>query len=181
VTLGPAPRTEPHRAVDPRAGASFDLDDVYRRFGAVVHGIALAYVGPGDADDVVQDVFLRAATRLGTLRDPAALPGWLCALARNAALDRLRDRKRRRAVPVEPDMATAHADPAGDAALRARVLALLGTLPETLREALVLRLVEGLSGPEIAVLTGATPGAVRVTLHRGMALLRPLLEKEGWR
>jgi RNA polymerase sigma-70 factor (ECF subfamily) len=44
----------------------------------------------------------------------------------------------------------------------------------------VLRLVLGLDGPTIATLTGHTPGSVRVHLHRGLALLRPLLEKEGW-
>ena len=44
-----------------------------------------------------------------------------------------------------------------------------------------LRLVEGLSGPEIAARTGLTHGSVRVNLHRGMSLLRPLLAAEGWR
>ena len=48
-------------------------------------------------------------------------------------------------------------------------------LPEAYRETLVLRLVEGLSGPEIASLTGMTPESVRVNLHRGMARLRDAL------
>ena len=45
-------------------------------------------------------------------------------------------------------------------------------LPEAYRETLILRLVEGMSGPEIAVLTGLTPQSVRVNLHRGMVKLR---------
>jgi len=48
-------------------------------------------------------------------------------------------------------------------------------LPEAYRETLILRLVEGLSGPEIAQLTGLTPQSVRVNLHRGMGRLRDAL------
>ena len=47
------------------------------------------------------------------------------------------------------------------------------------RETLVLRLVEGMTGPEIAERTGLTHGSVRVNLHRGMQLLRPLLQEAG--
>ena len=49
---------------------------------------------------------------------------------------------------------------------------LIRALPEAYREPLMLRLVEGMSGPEIAERTGLTPGSVRVNLHRGIALLR---------
>ena len=182
VLHGPVPRSEPLPAPSgARAGVTFDLDEMYRRFAAVVHGIALARVGPDEADDVTQEVFLKVAARLGTLRDPAAFPGWICALARNASLDRLRARKRRRAGHVEPERLPARPAPTDDHELRLRVLALLERLPEGSREVLVLRLVEGLDGPEIAARTGATPGAVRVALHRGFSLLRPMLEKEGWR
>ena len=48
-------------------------------------------------------------------------------------------------------------------------------LPEAYRETLVLRLVEGMTGPEIAARTGMTPASVRVNLHRGMKLLREKL------
>ena len=49
-------------------------------------------------------------------------------------------------------------------------------LPAAYRDTLMLRLVEGLSGPEIAQRTGLTPASVRVNLHRGMKLLRARLE-----
>ena len=55
------------------------------------------------------------------------------------------------------------------------VLEVIRTLPEAYRETLVLRLVEGLTGPEIAERTGLTPASVRVNLHRGMKLLRERL------
>ena len=56
-----------------------------------------------------------------------------------------------------------------------RALAAIRALPEAYRETLVLRLVEGLSGPEIAAVTGLTPESVRVNLHRGFRLLRERL------
>ncbi|MBL9088883.1 MAG: sigma-70 family RNA polymerase sigma factor [Planctomycetia bacterium] len=171
-----------------RAGDAAAFDALHRRFVGVVHGIALARVGPDDADDVTQEVFLTLHRRLADVRDPAALPGWVCTVATHAALDRVRRRARERVAlgavgdpgPREA-RAPAAPDPAGDAdaALRARALAALQSLPEAYREALVWRLVEGLTGPEIAARTGRSPGAVRVHLCKGLALLRARLAEDG--
>ena len=57
----------------------------------------------------------------------------------------------------------------------AAVLAAIRELPDAYRETLILRLVEGMTGPEIAARTGLTPGSVRVNLHRGMQQLREKL------
>jgi RNA polymerase sigma-70 factor (ECF subfamily) len=55
------------------------------------------------------------------------------------------------------------------------ILAAIRGLPEAYRETLILRLVEGFTGPEIAERTGLTAGSVRVNLHRGMQMLRERL------
>ena len=55
------------------------------------------------------------------------------------------------------------------------MLTALRELPEAYQETMILRLVEGMSGPEIAEQTGLSPGSVRVNLHRGMKLLRDKL------
>ena len=55
------------------------------------------------------------------------------------------------------------------------ILAAIRELPDAYRETLILRLVEGMTGPEIAARTGLTPGSVRVNLHRGMQQLREKL------
>jgi RNA polymerase sigma-70 factor (ECF subfamily) len=55
------------------------------------------------------------------------------------------------------------------------ILDIIRSLPEAYRETLIMRLVEGLTGPEIAERTGLTPASVRVNLHRGMKLLREKL------
>jgi len=164
-------------------GAAFAR--IYREFAPVVHGVAMAAGGLGrqDAEDVTQDVFVRLHQKAHGVRDGAGLRAWLCTTARNAATDLHRRQQRR---PRPADAATleragearaAEASPPAD--LGERVLAHVLTLPDAFREILVLRLVEGLSGPQIAERTGRSPGAVRVNLHRGMARLRPLLERDG--
>jgi RNA polymerase sigma-70 factor (ECF subfamily) len=161
------------------SAASMAFEAVYVRFATLVHGIVLSRVGPSDVDDVVQEALLSMHRGLADVRDPAALPGWICAIARNAATDQLR--RRSRTPPRSPleDVAAPRRGGDGDE-LRARVLARIQELPEAYREPLVLRLVEGLTGPEIAQLMGLQPASLRVNLTRGMAMLRPLLAKEGW-
>lgn len=145
--------------------------ELYRRFGRAVHGVLVARLPRGVADDLVQDVFLQALTRIGDLREPAAFGAWICAIARRRAADHFR------CAPLEEpieDQAAAEASPDVAAEARAALLA-VQALPEAYRETLILRLVEGMSGPEISAVTGLTPASVRVNLHRGFRLLRQRL------
>lgn len=155
-----------------RRGTGSAMDALFRRFAPVVHGVLLGYVQQADADDLTQEVFETAMQRLGDLREAAAFPGWLLGIARHAALD-----AKRRRVPmtgVEIDVVDARATHE-DRLDAERALAAIRSLPEAYRDTLLLRLVEGLTGPEIAERTGLTAGSVRVNLHRGMALLRAAL------
>ncbi len=176
----PSPDALPLLLGAARAGRAEAWREIYRRFVRVVHGIALAHVGRDDAEDVAQEVFARAFRALGTVRDPAAFPAWLCTLARNATHDaRRRMRRRPRTVPLDGVEVPAPPPRDDDEELRARVLEKIGTLPDAYRETLFMRLAEGLTGAEIAARTGLTPESVRVNLSRGMALLRPLLREES--
>lgn len=149
---------------------------LYARYAPMVHGMLLARVPAVEVDDLVQDVFLQALRRLYTLREPAAFGGWLAMIARNRASD-----FHRRSTPTQElpeELPGGH----GGAAQRAealKVLAVIKALPEAYRETLVLRLVEGMTGPEIAARTGCTSASVRVNLHRGMKLLREKLGLPG--
>lgn len=160
-----------------RRGDGGAFDRLYRRFVPVVHGILLGLVAHADVEDVAQRVFVAAFGRLADLREDAAFPGWIARMARRAGVD-----ARRRNVAVtglEIDAVATHASHE-DRVDAVRALQAIRSLPEAYREPLLLRLVEGLSGPEIAEVTGMTPGSVRVNLHRGMALLRQALaEPDG--
>ncbi|MFO0983419.1 MAG: sigma-70 family RNA polymerase sigma factor [Planctomycetota bacterium] len=143
---------------------------LHERYARMVHGILLARVRKGEADDLVQDVFLRALEQLHTLRDGAMFGGWVAMIARHRAADFRRRTRTTEELPGD----LAHRDE-GASAEAAEVLAIIRELPAAYRETLVLRLVEGMSGPEIAARTGLTPASVRVNLHRGMKQLRERL------
>lgn len=163
--------TTANLVVAARAGDQDAFADLYRRFGRAVHGVITARVPPADAADLVQEVFLQAWTRLGDLRDAEAFGAWVCAIARRRAADHYR-----RGQPFEalPEGLTGSERPDVSAEANA-ALAAIRALPESYRETLALRLIERLSGQEIAIVTGLTPGSVRVNLHRGFRMLRERL------
>ncbi len=145
---------------------------LYGSYAQLVHGILLARVPRDEVDDLVQDIFLHAFKKLHTLRDPAAFGPWVAMIARNRAVDF--HRSSREKVEITDDLQTT--GPNGPAACgAAEILEIICHLPDAYRETLVLRLVEGMTGPEIAGRTGLTPESVRVNLHRGMKLLRQKL------
>lgn len=146
---------------------------LFARWHRVVHAVLLARLPAQDAEDLVQEVFVTAWLRMGELTEPRAFGGWLCAVARNRATDH--GRARRPTEPLIDEPAAPDADPLG----AQDILRAVHALPLAYRETLLLRLVEGYTGPEIAVATGMTEGSVRVNLHRGMALLRERLTAMG--
>lgn len=157
---------------------------LYSRYARMVHGILLARIAPQYVEDLVQDVFLQALPNLPSLRDTDYFPGWLAAIARNRAADFHRNAKAD--VPLD-ESTTSEKAPASMAFVTPQtshasaeahaVLAAIRSLPEAYREPLILRLVEGMTGPEIAARTGLTHGSVRVNLSRGMQQLREILNR----
>ena len=148
---------------------------LYDMYAPLVHGVLLARVPYDEVGDLVQDVFLVAFRKLGSLRDAGRVGPWLAMIARNRATDF--HRRARATEELHEEMA--HAE--GREAEAAEALEIIRGLPEAYRETLVLRLVEGMTGPEIAARTGLQPASVRVNLHRGMKLLRERLGMRGQR
>ncbi|MDQ2937929.1 MAG: sigma-70 family RNA polymerase sigma factor [Acidobacteriota bacterium] len=142
---------------------------LYQLYAPLVHGILLARLPRSEVEDMVQEIFLHALTKLHTLRDAEAFGPWIGMIARNRAMDF--HRRSRETVEVTDDLEGG--DSSGSKA--AEILEIILSLPDTYRETLVLRLVEGMTGPEIATRTGLTSASVRVNLHRGMKLLRAKL------
>ena len=145
------------------------FNEIYKIFAPLVHGIVLARVPRDEAADIVQEVFLAAYKNLHTLRDKNAVGAWLAMIARNRATEFYRQAK-----PTEELSEELKGKDDSQAEAR-EILAAIRHLPETYRETLILRLVEGMTGQEIAERTGLTPESVRVNLHRGMKLLRQKL------
>ena len=167
-----APSSASALVLKAKSGDRAAFGALFARFRPMVHGIALARTRGQDVDDIVQEVFAVALERLGSLTTDAAVGAWIATITRNLIVDR-----RRRARPTEDGIEEiADRRAASDEIVEARrILEVIQSLPQAYRETLVLRLVEGMSGPEIAAMVGITPESVRVNLHRGMKRLKEAL------
>ena len=152
-----------------REGDRIAFGRLYEQYEALIHGILIARVAYDDAEDLMQDVFVKAMQQLPALREPEAFCSWLITIARRVATDHLRSTK-----PVT-DLASLTLSGPQSAAEPLAILVTIQRLPDAYRETLILRLVEGMTGPEIAARTGLTPDSVRVNLCRGMKILRGYL------
>jgi RNA polymerase sigma-70 factor (ECF subfamily) len=156
---------------------------LYKRYVRMVHGILLGRVRHVEVEDLVQEVFMRALPRVRELRDTSRFGSWLASIARNLAVDHYRHAR------TMPERADEVSDPDDQPAKlnassnrdAAEILDCIRNLPEAYRETLILRLVEGMTGPEIAAKTGLSPGSVRVNLHRGLSQLRQKLARDELR
>lgn len=170
---------------DRTAGVTFQ--DFYRAHEDRVRRVAARQVGAANADDVVQEVMLRAFREYGRLDHSRPIWPWLATVTRNVSVDTLRRTRHTEPtdaetiealLPPEPD---GPADTAVVADLRSRVHRGLRRLGDHDRRLIEMRELDGLGIEEIAPLLGATAGAVRQRLYRARQALRVELDKVGAR
>ncbi len=152
---------------------------VVERFKGAVSAVAYARIGDfAVSEDIAQETFLVAWQSRRQLRDPSRLLGWLCGIARNLALQALRDRKRRMAASLDA-ADTRVADPSDGPAEKivseeeqSLVWMALEQLDETYRDVLVLYYRQSHSVTEVAHALDLSEPTVRQRLSRGRNLLR---------
>ena len=168
-----------------RQGEEEAFGDFVRRHTATVHRWMVRAVGEGDADDMTQEVFVKAYRGLERFRGDAPPRAWLAAIADNAIKNKYRSRSRfRRIFASEPssatleDRATIRSDPEEDAGLnesRESVHDALKKLPIDFRLPVVLRDLEDWSYEEIAISLDLPLGTVKSRIARGRGQLRAIL------
>jgi RNA polymerase sigma-70 factor, ECF subfamily len=155
------------------AGDASAFERLYRTHVAKVHSLARRMLGPGEADEVTQDVFVRTWQKLHTFRGDAAFGTWLHRLAVNVVIERRRtyavQRDRISDDPTALDRITV---PAARADLAVTFDQAIEQLPAGAREIFVLHDVEGYKHREIAALLYITSGTSKRQLHRARMLLR---------
>ena len=178
-----------------RTGDARAFDTLYDRHAAPLFGFVRARLGSAaEAEDVLQEAYVRAYARLADLADGAALGAWLARIVANEALGRLRattrvvslDAFRVKAEPdgmeePEHDRASDLPDPerlAASGELRRLLEAAVDALPAEFRTVFVLREVEGLSTAETAACLGLRPETVKTRLHRARRQLQERLAGE---
>ncbi|HEY8323928.1 MAG: RNA polymerase sigma factor [Ktedonobacterales bacterium] len=179
------------------------LAAMYREFSGQIHTYAYHLLGsPEDADDITQEVFIRAYARLTQLREQTSMRSWLYRIATNLCMDQLRRRSRVKRIfglemplgaivgsgmddaptrEVAQPMATAEIDSVAE---RDHIALALKRMPDKYAICLLLHSQQGLSYREIADVVGITPGAAAVRLSRARDLFARYyeeLKKEGAR
>ncbi len=159
------------------------LAALYDRFARPIYSMVLKMVrNERDAEEIVQDVFISLWKNSRNFDGEISSPfTWLCTIARNKTIDRIRSAQRRIPAPLpdEPGEANQRTDsapnPADETAARDRasiIAAWIGELPANQREALELAFFEGLTHPEIAERLNDTIGTVKSRIRLGMDKLR---------
>ncbi|MCL9981671.1 MAG: sigma-70 family RNA polymerase sigma factor [Erythrobacter sp.] len=161
------------------------LESVYDRTSAKLYGVCLRIARDRDAaDDILQDVYLKVWNRAGRFdRERASPITWLCAVARNAAIDWVRKHGAPTAPPIElsatPD---AGVDSAMEAMLedegRAQIFSCLEALPANHQRAIRLAFFDGSSHSELASIMQVPLGTMKSWIRRGLLQLRGCLQGE---
>lgn len=174
---------EPELVARARAGDREAFGALVARYAGQARRVARAVLDdPDDADDAAQDGFLSALVKLGQFDPRRPFGPWLLRIVANAATDRRRRRKVRRADPLDPAARAPDPGPDADAVrneLGALLRAGLAELPERRRLAIVLFDVEGYGHAEIGRILGVAEGTVRSDVFHARRFLRSRLA--GWK
>ncbi len=151
-------------------------EEIWNEFSDKLRGFILKRISePADAEDILQDVFVKLHTRIDTLRDSNRLAPWLYRITRNTIVDHYRARQP--VVPV-PDTLTIEDEPdESDAAtdIASGLNGMVASLPDKYRQAIVLSEIQGLSQQETADRLGLTLSGAKSRVQRGRGLLREQL------
>lgn len=162
-----------------RIGEQQAMTEIFDRYAGLVYSVALRVLkDSGHAEDVMQDIFFQL------WRNPASfsasrgsLASWLLVVARNRAIDRLR--QQRYGVPVDEVMVASAINLQNEAErtiIMERVQGIVGDLPKEQQQSLQMAFFEGLSHSEIAEKTGQPLGTVKTRIRSALASLRKRLE-----
>jgi len=165
-----------------RQGDTDAFGEIYRRHAGRLYGVAYRMVGhAGEAEDLLQEIFLQAHRKLGGFKGQSALATWLYRLAMNHCLDHLRSkasRMSRATGSLDVDEVPPPAAPAGAVELTVSRLDLeraIAQLPEGCRAAFLLHDVEGFEHREVAEMLGIAEGTSKSQVHKARLRLRATL------
>ena len=159
-----------------RSGSLAAFETLVTRHGNRLFRQALAYLHvEEDARDAVQEAFLTSFTRLDSLADPPRFLSWISRILRNCCLNRLRQNRRRQALNESVSRTTDRGQTAEPPILhKVAFRVLLARLPRPSVRVFTLHYLDGYSIQDVALLVGATQGAVKQRLYRA----RKQLQKE---
>ena len=169
------------------------FEELVKRYGQRLHSVSLRILrNPSDAEEVVQDTFLKVFRSLDRFRADASLYTWLYRIVSNESITRLRSRKRKPEIPIEDHLPAfeegQHVEvfvdwkPGPDGQLQSAELTeffeqCVDELPESHRLAYLLKDIEGLSEEKVAEILGITRSAMKNRVHRARLAIRTRIER----
>jgi RNA polymerase sigma-70 factor (ECF subfamily) len=164
------------------------FDDVYAALAPRLYRLCICLIGRGEADDLLQEVFLKMHRARASFVPGGNVLAWSFAIARTTCIDRQRRKKRRPEDATERERLEQHATDATSSpestssgrALEQLLDHQLAALSESLRTAYVLVKIEGLSSAEAASVLGTSTSAVKQRVHRANEELKAALAHAGW-
>ena len=179
----PTPREAERAAIEAcKRGEREAFDQLVVRYQRGVYRLCYRYVNNHeDANDLAQEVFLRAWRAIGRFRGRSAFSTWLYRIGVNACLNFRAARR-----PPAQELPDTVADPGVGAAERVesdeqarRVREAVGRLPEKQQATLILKIYHELTHQEVAQILGSTVGTVKANLFHALGNLRKLVAEEG--
>lgn len=150
------------------------LEQIWHDFAAQLRAFIRRRVADdAEAEDILQDVFLKLARRGDDLPAPEKLPGWVFLITRNAIIDRHRTRKKTE--PVSESLALEAAAPAEHDGLCAAFGRMIRNLPEPYQEAIILTEIEGVPQTELAKRLGISVSGTKSRVQRARRMLKETL------
>jgi RNA polymerase sigma-70 factor (ECF subfamily) len=183
--VGSRPPDESTLVALAKRGDAAAYEELVRMHQGIAFRVAYVAAGErGDAEDAVQDGFVKAYRALGRFRDGAPFRPWLLRIVANEARNRRRSAGRRAGLAVRAAAASGDAAPSPEAAAlsrerRAELLEALGRLDERDRDVLVHRFVLELGEEETAAALGVRRGTIKSRTSRALDRLRELVREEG--
>lgn len=149
---------------------------LWREFADPLRGFLRARTRTtADAEDLLQEVFVRIQKRLPTLHDTSKTQGWVYRIARNAVIDHYRTRREH--LPIDFDLECDAPDGENAVDLRPSLRRFIGELPPTYREPLVRHEFQGQSIQEVASELGLSVTATKSRVQRARFMLRTMLDR----
>jgi RNA polymerase sigma factor (sigma-70 family) len=158
-----------------RGGDRGAFERLYRQHVGRIRGLSLRMAGVEFADDLTQDVFVRAWQKLGSYRGESRFGTWLYRLAVNVILEERRKAGARPRIQDDEHAMQKLSVAAADGVAALDIASAVGQLPEGARQVFVLHDVEGYKHREIGKLVGITAGTSKGQLHRARTILRRYL------
>lgn len=152
------------------------IEQIWKGYHSKLHSFIQSRVHDASlADDILQDVFVRIQSRIGTLKEDSKIQSWIYQITRNAIIDHYRALKKISGAPE--NLASSEMDP-GDKTRQeiARcLLPMIQSLPDHYREILMLSEIEGLSQKEVATKKALSISGIKSRVQRGRAIIKTLL------